>query len=72
MLCDLHIIAIIVGILSSHIELDEFATTFQIELDEFETTSLLVANLVWDESVSHTFEKAVRCLELTLRQVLDL
>lgn len=40
----------------------------QIELDEFETTSLLVANLVWDESISHTFEKAVRCLELTLRQ----
>ncbi|PKA52996.1 Protein PHYLLO, chloroplastic [Apostasia shenzhenica] len=41
----------------------------QIELNEFENCSLLASNLVWDVSLSFTFEEAIQLLEGSLHQV---
>jgi hypothetical protein len=42
---------------------------FQVELSEFDGFSILSSTIVWDDSVSHTFEDAISLLESCFHKV---
>ncbi|MQL91064.1 hypothetical protein Taro_023669, partial [Colocasia esculenta] len=41
----------------------------QIEVNEFEGCSILASTLVWDDSLSYTFDKAINAIEVKLCQI---